>query len=126
MIRAVALALVIGGISTTASAQQVSSATGALMRGLDKVSGEIVDMEIAAGGSTVFGDLRVSLTECRYPADNPAGEGFAFVQVQKISASAGQAPLFGGWMMASAPALNALDHPRYDVWVLRCKTPAAE
>ncbi|MGB0800115.1 MAG: DUF2155 domain-containing protein, partial [Planktomarina sp.] len=27
-----------------------------------------------------------------------------------------------GWMVASSPALNALEHPRYDIWVLRCKT----
>jgi len=32
-------------------------------------------------------------------------------------------PVFKGWMIASSPALNALDHPRYDVWVLRCITP---
>ncbi len=30
--------------------------------------------------------------------------------------------LFSGWMLASAPALNAMDHPRYDVWALRCIT----
>ena len=29
---------------------------------------------------------------------------------------------FAGWMIADSPALNALDHPRYDVWVLRCIT----
>jgi hypothetical protein len=23
-------------------------------------------------------------------------------------------------MIASSPAISALDHPRYDVWVLRC------
>jgi len=33
-----------------------------------------------------------------------------------------QYPDFDGWMIASAPALNALDHARYDVWVMRCKT----
>ncbi len=27
---------------------------------------------------------------------------------------------FSGWMIASSPALNALDNPRYDVWLLRC------
>ena len=30
--------------------------------------------------------------------------------------------LFDGWMIASSPALNALDHPRYDVWVIGCDT----
>ena len=30
------------------------------------------------------------------------------------------APRFSGWMFASSPALSALDHPRYDVWVVSC------
>lgn len=30
--------------------------------------------------------------------------------------------IFEGWMFASTPALNALEHPVYDVWVIDCKT----
>jgi hypothetical protein len=30
--------------------------------------------------------------------------------------------VFSGWMFASTPALNALEHPVYDVWVIDCKT----
>ncbi|MEZ5892801.1 MAG: DUF2155 domain-containing protein [Parvularculaceae bacterium] len=33
--------------------------------------------------------------------------------------------IFKGWMFASSPALNALEHPVYDVWVIDCKTRAA-
>lgn len=29
-------------------------------------------------------------------------------------------PLFSGWMFASTPGLSALEHPVYDVWVIRC------
>lgn len=28
--------------------------------------------------------------------------------------------LFSGWMFASSPGLSALEHPVYDVWVIRC------
>jgi hypothetical protein len=28
--------------------------------------------------------------------------------------------LFTGWMFASSPALSALEHPVYDLWVLDC------
>jgi len=104
-------------------AEEVSLGTGAVLRGLDKVNGETTDMEIPNGGEAVFGDLRVSLGECRYPVGNPSGDAYAFVTVQGIGKDA---PMFRGWMMASAPALNALDHARYDVWPLRCNTPAAE
>lgn len=30
--------------------------------------------------------------------------------------------IFSGWMFASSPALNAMEHPVYDVWVIDCKT----
>ncbi len=33
--------------------------------------------------------------------------------------------IFRGWMFASTPALNELEHPVYDVWVIDCKTQAA-
>ena len=33
---------------------------------------------------------------------------------------------FTGWMFASSPALNALEHPVYDVWVLDCKDKITE
>jgi hypothetical protein len=33
--------------------------------------------------------------------------------------------IFRGWMFASSPALNALEHPVYDVWVIDCKTREA-
>lgn len=36
------------------------------------------------------------------------------------------APLFSGWMFASSPALNALEHPVYDVWVIDCKMEAPD
>jgi len=34
--------------------------------------------------------------------------------------------IFRGWMFASSPALNALEHPVYDVWVIDCKTRVAD
>lgn len=120
MIRAI-LALVLSvGLSGAASAQmRVESGLGAVLRGLDKVNGETVDVEIPWGGTVdVFG-LSVNLRDCRYPQENPTGDAFAQLTItDRVS----DLVVFNGWMIASAPALNALDHNRYDVWVLRCST----
>lgn len=35
-------------------------------------------------------------------------------------------PLFSGWMFASTPGLSALEHPVYDVWVIRCRQPSPD
>ena len=102
-------------------AAETAEATGALLRGLDKVSGEITDIEIAAGGSVQFGRLTIAMSDCRYPAEDPSSNAYAHLTIRQESAN----PVFDGWMIASSPALNALDDARYDVWLLRCNTPAA-
>ena len=96
---------------------RATRAEGAVLRGLDRVNGQFEDYELQAGGTAALGPLSITLLECRYPADNPAGDAFAHLNI-----AAGAETLFRGWMLASSPALNAMDHPRYDVWVLRCTT----
>lgn len=98
---------------------RVERAGGAVLRGLDKVSGEVRDMELRAGETAALGRLTVRLGECRFPVDNPSGDAFAWLEV---TAQGLEDPAFEGWMVASSPALSALDHPRYDVWVIRCNS----
>jgi len=91
---------------------------GALLRGLDKLTGQVADFELDNGYSVNFGTLRVDMAQCRHPSDNPNGDAFAFLSVYEEQGAG--ANVFQGWMVASSPALSALDHARYDVWVLRC------
>ena len=113
-----ALALML--VAAPAMAQEVSSAPGGILRWLDKVTGETADIELADGQSALSGRLTIQLDECRYPTANPASDAFAHLTVMEEGQGA---PAFSGWMVASSPALSALEHPRYDVWVLRCLTP---
>lgn len=107
-------------LALPATAQQsAKSGAGAVLRALDKVNGQTLDVEIPSGGTEIMFGLDVALADCRYPADNPTGDAFAFLTIWNRG-QAGAA--FEGWMVASSPALNALDHRRYDVWVLRCIT----
>ncbi|WP_170351339.1 MULTISPECIES: DUF2155 domain-containing protein [Ruegeria] len=111
-------------VASGASAQEkVQSAPGAILRGLDKVSGQTVDVEMQNGQTgEVFG-LDVALGDCRYPVENPTGDAFAYLTIWEKGKSD---QLFDGWMIATSPALNALDHARYDVWVIRCITPSGD
>jgi hypothetical protein len=93
--------------------------TGAVLRGLDKISGEVEDVTLPNGGQVSLGRLEIALRECRYPAGNPAGDAWAYLAIREAGRTEA---IFSGWMVASSPALNALDHARYDVWVLRCST----
>ncbi|NOD89479.1 MULTISPECIES: DUF2155 domain-containing protein [unclassified Ruegeria] len=122
MIRAALIALLLVGTSVVAQ-QKVQSGPGAMLRGLDKVSGQTVDVEMQIGETEAVFGLDVALGDCRYPVDNPTGDAFAYLTIWETG-KADQ--LFDGWMIATSPALNALDHARYDVWVIRCITPAAD
>ncbi|QPM89087.1 DUF2155 domain-containing protein [Pseudooceanicola algae] len=92
--------------------------TGAMLRGLDRIDATTTDLELRNGATAPFGDLEITLKECRYPMGNPSGDAYAYLSIRQDGRD-----LFDGWMIASSPALNALDHFRYDIWVLRCTLP---
>lgn len=106
---------------TLESVETVEATTGnqISLRGLDKVNGRSADYEIKTGASAEVFGLLVTLRECRYPTENPTGDAYAYLTIRDPQDGK---VFFDGWMIASSPALNALDHRRYDVWVLRCKS----
>lgn len=119
MIRLICAFFLFLGTAALAQDSGAVSGNGVVLRGLDKVNGRTVDVEVDNGGTVIIFGLDVALADCRYPAENPTGDAYAFLTIRESGSSATQ---FEGWMIASSPALNALDHSRYDVWVLRCIT----
>ncbi|SFR17216.1 DUF2155 domain-containing protein [Poseidonocella sedimentorum] len=106
-------------LALPAAAQQAQSGSGAVIRALDRTNASVTDLEIGNGASARYGYLTLQLDECRYPVGDPSGDAYAYLTVREDESAE---PVFEGWMVASSPALNAVDHPRYDFWVLRCKT----
>ena len=92
-------------------------ASGAMLRGLDKVSGRTTDLPLQIGQAVRYGRLEIRLGECRYPAGDPSSDAFAQLTITDLRS---RTALFTGWMIASSPALSALDDARYDVWVVGC------
>ena len=117
--RWLAVALLLG---SPAAAQEFAEAQGGALRFLDKLTSETGDVTLDRGQSAKFGRLLVRLESCRYPVANPAADSEAYLTVVEETTGL---ELFSGWMLASSPALSALDHPRYDVWVLSCVLPEA-
>ncbi|MBU2956624.1 DUF2155 domain-containing protein [Paracoccus sp. 1_MG-2023] len=116
MIRAAMLAAL---TATPLAAQEVTGADGALLRGLDKVSGQTTDLRLSVGEAVRYGRLEVRLGECRYPTADPSSDAYAQLIITDLRQNA---TVFSGWMMASSPALSALDDARYDVWVISCQS----
>jgi len=114
-----ALALLLG---SPAAAAEFAEASGGSLRFLDKLTSETGDVMLDRGQSAKFGRILVRLDSCRYPVANPSADAEAYLTIVEETTGL---ELFSGWMLASAPALSALDHPRYDVWVLSCMVPDA-
>lgn len=107
-------------VATTAQPGTALLAPGGVVRVLDKINGTVTDLTLANGETAEVGMLTVTMGECRAPALNPTGDAYQLLSIRTLR---DETAVFEGWMIAAAPALNAMDHPRYDVWALRC-TPA--
>ncbi len=99
-------------------------AGGAEIRELDKMTGATRTVTMEAGEEREIGRLRVRLEGCHMPQEGGAHGTRAFLRVWDPQRE-DDAPVFSGWMFAESPALSALDHPRYDLWVLGCTTTEA-
>jgi len=91
-----------------------------VLRGLDKITSRVSTFEALVGEPVEFGPLVIVARHCdkRPPEETPESAAFLEIDDRKL----GQLPvrLFTGWMFASSPALSALEHPVYDLWVLDC------
>ena len=49
------------------------------------------------------------------------GLGDVYKRQDKYSVAKDKESIFEGWIFASSPALNAMEHPVYDVSLISCK-----
>ena len=117
-------ALLVATLAGPLTAQDVQYGEGAEIRALDKITGDLADITILVGQTMQIGRLEVELTDCRFQAQGEGQVAYAFFNIGDPGMS--PAEVFSGWMSADSPALNPLDHPRYDVWLIRCKSAATE
>ncbi len=93
-----------------------------VLQGLDKVTARVWTFDAPVGATVRFGTLEIQPRFCtRTPPEEPP-EVKAFVEIHEARDGEIRNMLFSGWMFMSSPALNALEHPVYDVWVLGCNT----
>jgi hypothetical protein len=111
------LTLVLPVFAMAQSNVKTKSGATVQLRALDTITGLVEDIELSVGDTTVYERLMISVKECRYPRGNIAADAFAYLVIRDVRETL---PAFEGWMIASSPALSALEHPRDEGWVLRC------
>jgi|GEM_PF-528693 len=93
-----------------------------VLRALDKITARITEIELPVGEEARFGTLALKALYCRTRPPIEPPETFAYLEIDDIKRDDERERVFEGWMVASSPALNPLEHSVYDVWVINCKT----
>ncbi len=94
--------------------------TTAFVEILDSTPAPATNLKIAPPKKSDAGKVKSE------PAPAAGDHGVAVSPVAPAAASTlPENMIFSGWMFASSPALSALQHPVYDVWVIDCKTVKA-
>ncbi len=110
----------------------------AVVRVSDRVLGGEETLTLKAGETRTFGALRITHDGCWVSHPEDAPDALVFLRIEDAGRPAqrqlvklpdrtlrpGQAVpqrvVFSGYMSAASLSLNALDHPTYDVWAVRC------
>lgn len=109
----------------------------AVLQTLDKLTARTATVTVPVGKVQAVGPLFLDVKSCHKTPPNEQPEAAAFLQVweakpkQKVKHAAMDKGgvsqwVFSGWMFASSPALSAMDHAIYDVWLKDCVDTAKE
>ena len=93
------------------------------LQALDKITARIATIEARLGEPLRYGSLQIILHACTFRPPTLAPENAAFLEIRTVDhdGKVAETAVFSGWMFASSPAVNALEHPVYDVSVLACR-----
>ena len=105
-----------------AQAQRITNQV-AIFSALDKVTARIRKLEIPINETVQFGSLKVTPRACYSRPPEVRPKTSTFVQVDEVLLNGDEKRLFSGWMFAESPALNAVEHPVFDVWLTSCGQP---
>ena len=98
----------------------------AVLRSIDKLYARTTTFEVPVGQTVKFGNsLFIRPQACRKTPPTKQPESATFLQVweTKLDKDGKKQTkwIFSGWAFASSPALSAIDHPIFDVWLIDCK-----
>jgi hypothetical protein len=106
------------GVATAQPAPLFGS--GAVLQGLDKVTASVTVFTAPLNTVVRFGTLDITVRACEKAPPTEPPEKIAFLEIDETNPKAEAERVYSGWMFASSPALAALEHPVYDVWVIDC------
>lgn len=108
-----------GLLSANANATGIDKNT-AQMQAMDKITGRVSVIYVPVGGAVNFGSLSIAVHACKTRPEEETPDNFVFADIADKTLQGDDVNIFRGWMISSSPATNAVEHPIYDVWLLKC------
>ena len=118
--KALAAAFAVLAFAAPALAETLANPV-AQFSGLDKITGRITTFDVYIDETVQFGALQITPRACYTRPPTETQRTSVFVEVDQVSLKGSIDRIFTGWMFADSPALNAIDHAVYDIWLLDCK-----
>ena len=115
-----ASAVVAAGLVTPALAETIANPVAAFS-GLDKITGRITKFDVYIDETVQFGALQITPRVCYTRPPTETQRTSVFIEVDQVSLKGQVTRIFTGWMFADSPALHAIDHAVYDIWLEDCK-----
>ncbi len=92
-----------------------------VLQTLDKVTARVSQLTLGKGEKGRLGTLEIIMHHCDRTAPTETPESTALLEIGENLNTPSFRHVFYGWMFASSPAVNPLQHAVYDIWVLECK-----
>ena len=110
---------VLGLISVPVWATDIDCSS-VLLRSVDKITGRTNTIEANIGESVKLGNLKITPERCLKKPPEETPENAAFLMIEENTKNEDYTTVFNGWMFSSNPAISAMEHPIWDIWVLEC------
>lgn len=87
---------------------------------IDRTLGKLYLIEVGVGSSRVVNELTIKLSRCWNPREKrlvPESRSYLDIFEKKGDK---QTRIFSGWMISNHPSVSFLEHPKYDISLLKC------
>ena len=92
------------------------------LKALDKITAKTSSIRLAVGEKKFFGRLEIKALKCQFSEGKDASDTVAYIQIKDLFVKENdQVFLFNGWIFASSPTVQSIDHPIYDLWMTGCE-----
>lgn len=89
----------------------------AVVKIMNKDAGKVQQVLIPVNQEVQFEKIFINVRSCKQTDPFQAEDFFAFLEISERD----KGQIFGGWMSRNEPGQNPLQHPDYDVWLVKCE-----